>query len=104
MCPITEEFRTSGEFPFSLVKNHLCIGGESENVHRIPVMLFEFLRNTAGSFAFCTVYQLWQLSFENPCIDEVPVERLYNFWFAERTRPENFSVRSARFIVKRTPD
>ena len=67
-------------------------------------MLFEFLRNTADSFAFCTAYQLWQLSFENPCIDKFLVERLYDFRFAERTRPEDFSIRSARFVVKRTPD
>ena len=67
-------------------------------------MLFKFLRNTADSFAFCTVYQLWQLPFENPCIDKLLVERLYDFWFAERTRPEVFSVRSARFIVKRAPE
>ena len=104
MCPITGEFRASGEFRFSLVQNHLCIGGESENVDRIPVVLFEFLRNTADSFAFYTASQLWQLPFENPCVNKFLVERLYDFWFGERTRPENFSVRSARFIVKRAPE
>ena len=67
-------------------------------------MPFKFLRNTADSFAFYTAYQLWQLSFENPCINKLLVERLYDFWFAERTRPEAFSVRSARFIVKRAPE
>ena len=67
-------------------------------------MLFKFLRNTADSFGFYTAYQLWQLSFENPCINKFLVERLYDFWFGERTRPEVFSVRSARFIVKRTPE
>ncbi len=67
-------------------------------------MLFEFLRNTADNFAFCTAYQLWQLPFENPCINKLLVERLYDFWFAERTRPEVFSVRSAGFIVKRSPE
>ena len=105
MCPITiGEFCTTGEFRFSLIQNHLCIGGERENVHRIPEMLFEFLRNTAGSIAFGTADQFWQLPFENPCIDEVPVERFYNFRFAERTRPEVFSVRSAGLIVKCTPE
>ena len=78
--------------------------GQRENIHRIPVMQFEFLRNTADSFAFSTAYQRWQLPFENPRIDKFLVERLYNFRFAERTRPEDFSVCSARFIVKRTPD
>ena len=67
-------------------------------------MLFEFLRNTAGSFAFCTVYQLWQLSFENPCVYKFLVERLYDFRFGERTRPQSFAVRSARFVVQRPPD
>ena len=68
------------------------------------MVLFEFLPNTAYSFAFYTTYQLWQFPFENPCIDKFLVERLYDFWFGERTRPEVFSVRSARFIVKRTPE
>lgn len=67
-------------------------------------MFFKLLRYTADSFAFSTVYQLWHLPFENPCIDKFLVERLYDFRFAERTRPEDFSVRSARFIVKRTPE